>query len=127
MFENRRHFRLREFLDVTWKVEDQDVSGEGLIVNISKSGLLLLTDKVFKPTENCVVLVESKSEVLPFSSKRGRLMWFKHIFTPQERFQCGIQFLLSDKIDSHFQELLENKINQISEASDAKILGNLAF
>ena len=127
MFENRRHFRLREFLDVTWKVEDQDVSGEGLIVNISKSGLQLVMDKVFKPTENCIVLVESKSEVFPFASKKGKLMWFRRISAPQERFQCGIQFLATDKLGGDFQELLEKKISQISEASDARILGNMAF
>ena len=47
MFENRRHFRLREFIDVTWKVDELNVSGEGTVVNISSSGLLLQTDRVF--------------------------------------------------------------------------------
>jgi hypothetical protein len=125
MFENRRHFRLREFIDVAWKVADQDVSGEGLVVNISSSGLLLQTDKIFRPSDNCVLSIESGSEDLPFGAKKGRIMWFRRIHTPQERFQCGIQFLANT--DSSFQQWLEMKVNRLSEAGDATILGNLAF
>ena len=126
MLENRRHFRLREFLDVTWKVADQDVSGEGTVVNISASGLLLQTDRVFQPSDNCVLSIESGAETLPFSAKKGRLMWFRRIHTPKERFQCGIQFL-PDRGDNSFQQWIEKKVNSLSEASDSKILGNLAF
>lgn len=126
MLENRRHFRLREFLDVTWKVEDQDVSGEGTVVNISTSGLLLQTDRVFKPTDNCVLSIESGPEALPFAPKRGKLVWFRRISTPQERFQCGIKFS-SDMADARFAQWIENKITILSEAGDAKILGNMAY
>jgi len=126
MLENRRHFRLREFFDISWKVADQEISGEGTVVNISSSGLLLQTDKVFKPSENCVLSIESGAETLPFAGKKGKLMWFRRIHTPQERFQCGIQFL-SDTRDTKFQQWFENKVNQLSEAGDAKILANLAF
>ena len=34
---------------------------------------------------------------------------------------------LADKTDNNFQQWLEMKVNQLSEAGDAKILGNLAF
>ena len=59
MLENRRHFRLKEFMDVTWKVQDLGVAGEGTVVNISSSGLLLQTDRVFKPSDDCIVSIES--------------------------------------------------------------------
>ena len=126
MFENRRHFRLREFIDVTWKVADQDVSGKGLVVNISTSGLFLQTDRVFKPSENCILSIEPGVEDSPFAAKKGKIMWFRRIQTPQERFQCGIQFL-ADRSDEAFKQWLEAKVNRISEAGDARILGNLAF
>ena len=126
MFENRRHFRLREYFDVAWKVEDQEVSGEGTVVNISSSGLLLQTDRVFRPTDNCVLSVESGKDVLPFSAKKGKIVWFRRIHTPQERFQCGLQFL-GDNTDIDFQKWLEMKVNRLSEAGDAKILSNLAL
>ena len=125
MFENRRHFRLREFIDVAWKVTDQEVSGEGMVVNISSSGLLLQTDRVFRPTDNCVLSIESGSEILPFAGKKGKIMWFRRIHTPQERLQCGIQFLAN--ADDHFQEWLEMKMGRLSEAGDATILSNMAF
>ncbi|MDE1920847.1 MAG: PilZ domain-containing protein [Candidatus Omnitrophica bacterium] len=126
MFENRRHFRLREFLDVSWKVADQNVSGEGTVVNISASGLLLQTDKVFKPSDNCVLSIESGTEALPFAAKKGKIMWFQRIGASPQRFLCGIQFL-ADKPDGSLQRWLEVKINQLCEAGDAKILGNLAL
>ncbi|MDE2027648.1 MAG: PilZ domain-containing protein [Candidatus Omnitrophica bacterium] len=126
MFENRRHFRLREFLDVSWKVDGQDASGEGTVVNISASGLLLQTDKVFQPSDNCVLSIESGAEDLPFAAKKGKMVWFQRIRTPQDRFLCGIQFL-SEKPDNSLQQWLEMKISRLSEAGDAKILSNLAF
>jgi Tfp pilus assembly protein PilZ len=126
MLENRRHFRLREFLDITWKLADQDVSGEGLVVNISKSGLLMQTDKAFRPSDDCVLSIESGAEALPFAAKKARIMWFRRIHTPQERFQCGVQFL-PDKTDKSFQQWFEMKLGQLSETGDARILGNLAF
>src|SRR5690348_3843734 len=99
MFENRRHFRLREFIDVAWKVSELKVSGEGTVVNISTSGLLLQTDHMFRPSDNCILSIESGGEVLPFAPKNGRIIWFRRIHTPQERLQCGIQFL-ADKTDN---------------------------
>lgn len=124
--ENRRHFRLREFIDVAWKVADQEISGEGMVVNISTSGLLLQTDRVFSPSDNCVLSIESGAEVLPFAPPKGRIMWFRRIHTPQERLQCGVQFL-PDNPGNDFKQWLEMKVNQLSDAGDVKILGHLAY
>ncbi len=125
MLENRRHFRLREYFDVTWKLADQEVSGEGMVMNISISGLFLQTYGVFRPSDNCVLSIGGV-ETLPFAAKKGKIMWFRRIQTPQEGFQCGIRFL-TDTTDNHFQQWFEKKVSQLSEAEDAKILGNLAF
>ena len=126
MFENRRHFRLREFIDVTWKVDELNVSGEGTVVNISASGLLLQTDHMFRPADDCIVSIGSGTDILPFAAKKGKIAWFRRIHTPQDRLQCGIQFL-ADEIDFKFDEWLENKVTRLSDASNATILGNLAF
>lgn len=133
MFENRRHFRLREFLDVAWKLDDQEVSGEGMVLNISSSGLLLQTDRVFKPSDNNILSIEisessesSAAKDLPFLAKKGKMMWFRRIHTPQERYQCGIQFL-EDKTDKNLQQWLDMKVNRLSEAADVNILGHLTI
>jgi Tfp pilus assembly protein PilZ len=126
MDEKRRHFRLREYIDVAWKIEGQDVSGDGAIVNISLSGILLQTDKVFRPSDNCVLSIDSGLETLPFASKKGKIIWFRRIYTPEERFQCGVQFL-PDATDNSLQQWIEKKVNQLSETTDVRILGNMAF
>jgi len=65
-------------------------------------------------------------ENLPFAAKKGRIIWLRRIRTPQERFQCGIQFL-ENKADDDFQQWLEGKLKQLGQAGDAKILGNLVL
>ena len=113
-------------MDVTWKVAGQEISGEGTVVNISSSGLLLQTDKVFEPVDHCILSIDSGTEALPFGAMKGKLMWFRRIHVPHERFQCGIQFL-ADTQDNSFQQWYETKVNRLSEAGDANILANLAL
>jgi len=107
--EYRRHFRLKECIDVTWKLADREISGEGLVVNISASGFLLQTDRVFSPSDNCVLSIGSGAESLPFAPKNGKIMWFRRIHTPEERIQCGVQFLPDDP-DISFDQWLEIKM-----------------
>lgn len=130
MIENRRHFRLREFIDVAWKVADQGDSGVGMVVNISPAGLLLQTDRVFRPSDNCILAIETDAQSLPFAPPfaaiKGKIMWFRRIHTPQERLQCGIQFL-TDYPDKGFQQWLEMKVDRLSDATNANILNNLAL
>ncbi len=125
-FENRRHFRLRELIDITWKHEDQEESGEGTVVNISSSGLLLQTDRLFKVSDQSVLSFGSKVNSLPLAGKKGRVMWYRRIVTPHERYQCGIQ-LLEDNSDRDFQQWLGMKIDRLSEALNINILSNLAY
>jgi len=126
MYENRRAFRLKEFIDVAWKVVDQEISGEGTVVNISTSGALLQTDKMFRPSDHCILSIASGAEALPFASKKGKIVWFRRIHTPQERMQCGVQFL-TDKTDNDFKQWYEQKVNRLGEAANATILSNLAL
>ncbi len=125
MLENRRHFRLKQYFDVNWKVNGQDDVGEGTIFNISSSGLLLQTDKVFKPSDNCIMSVEViPGSVRPFTIKKGKVMWFRRIRTPQERYQCGIQFL-DKSFDKEFQQWLDEEVTRLGEASNVNVLSNL--
>ncbi len=124
MFENRRHFRLKHHFDVNWNVESQADSGEGTVLNVSLSGLFLQTDKTFKPSDNCVMSIKvDAQDGLPFVEKKGKLMWFRRINTPQERYQCGIQFIDQDS-DLKFQQWMENQVTQLSEAANVSILSN---
>ena len=126
MEENRRHFRLREFLDVNWSLADQGISGEGTVVNISMSGLLLQTDRFFAPLENAILSIGSEMENLPFIPKKGKIVWSRQIRAPKERLLCGVEFL-NDNSDNSFQEWYQEKVTRLSEAGNANILSNLAF
>lgn len=124
-FDNRRHFRLKEFVDINWKVGHQAEEGEGTILNISSSGALLQTDKVFTPSDNCVMSIAAPyGESLPFSPKKAKVMWFRRVHTPQERYQCGVQFLETGGYDKDFQQWLEERVTKLSEAANANILNN---
>ena len=126
MLENRRHFRLRKYLDVNWKVNGQEDVGEGTVLNISTSGLLFQTDKVFQASDNCELSLELiPGEGRPVTIKKGKLMWFRRIRTPQERYQCGVQFLDKNAFDKDFQQWLDEEITRLSEASNINILSNL--
>jgi Tfp pilus assembly protein PilZ len=125
MYDNRRHFRLREFLDVSWKVDGEEASGEGTVMNISSSGMLLQTDRVFESSDDSVLSIEaSDAQELPFAPKKGKIMWLRRIHTPQERYQCGIRFL-EDKGDNSLQQWLSTKIEQLCQAGDVNVLGKL--
>jgi Tfp pilus assembly protein PilZ len=125
MFDNRRHFRLREFLDVSWKLDNQEDSGEGTVLNISSAGMLLQTDRVFQlPNDNILYIDSADTQELPFAAKKGKIMWFRRIHTPQERYQCGIRFL-EDKPDNRLEQWLAMKIDRLSQAADVNVLSRL--
>jgi len=125
MYENRRHFRLREFLDVSWKVDNQEDSGEGTVLNISSAGMLLQTDRVFQlPNDNILYIDSADTQELPFTAKKGKIMWFRRIHTPQERYQCGIRFL-EDKPDNRLEQWLAMRIDRLSQAADVNVLSRL--
>lgn len=126
MLENRRYFRLREHLDVVWKVNGQEDSGEGTVVNISLGGMLLQTDRMVKLADNSIVSIESGQEALPFAPKKGKIVWFRRINTPEERLQCGVMFL-KDQLDRGFENWFETKVNRLSETTDVNILSHMAF
>ena len=126
MEEYRRHFRFKEFLDVAWKLLDHEgISGQGTVVNISASGLLLQADQPFQLSDDSVLFIEpSNAQPLPFAPKKGKVMWSRGIHTPQERLQCGVEFL-PDKKDAHFKDWLAKKMDLLNEVGDVKILSNM--
>ena len=87
--------------------------------------MLLQTDRVFQPSDDSILSIDSAdTEDLPFAAKKGKIMWFRRIHTPQERYQCGIRFL-EDKTDNSFQQWLSTKIDRLSEATNVNVLSKL--
>ena len=121
MLENRRHFRVREILDIQWSVEGQEAKGEGKILNLSTSGILLQTDKVFKISQECVVSVSTPEG--PLALKKGKVVWFRKI-ADGKKYVLGIEFLKKVAYDKSLNDWVEGKITLLAQAGDAKIINN---
>jgi len=124
MDETRRHVRLKESIDVTWRIEAQHVSGTGVLINISSSGFLLQTDRLFRPSDDCILSIKPVSPSLSFAPKRGKIKWLKRIHTPKDRYQCGVEFL-PDAMDRDFQGWLNTKVEELGQIQNMNILSNL--
>lgn len=125
ILENRRHFRLRRIIDVDWYVGDYKAEGQGVVLNISQSGALLYTDKVFRPQDkNEVLIAPASKEQLNFAPKKGKVVWLRRIDAPEPRFQCGIEFLSTEQEDRRFRDWLNEEVLKLGEASNINILNN---
>ena len=93
--EGRRHLRIRQFMDVAWSMPGEDITGQGKIINISNSGLLLEIDDSFKPLDHSVLAIDPEivDERPPFLNKKGKVVWFRRIQNPRYAYLCGLEFL----------------------------------
>ena len=124
MLEARRHFRLRHPMAIHWKVKNGDASGEGTISNISLSGLLMQTDKVFRMPDKCVLSIKIDGEDAPLIVKQGKVVWFRRINTPKSRYQFGVEFVKDAGFDAKLQDWLEGKVTELGKAGDANVVKN---
>ncbi|MBF0571860.1 MAG: PilZ domain-containing protein [Candidatus Omnitrophica bacterium] len=75
MINNRQSFRLRKQFYVTWSVPVKKIEGEGIIFNISRSGMLFVTDKLFEPDQGLDMFF--RIEQVPSFPSKGKLVWFR--------------------------------------------------
>ncbi len=129
MLENRRHLRIRQFMDATWSMPGEDMAGQAQILNVSSSGLLIQIDDSFKPLEHSVLSIdpELNEEEPPFLNRRAKVMWFRRIKTARYSYQCGVEFLKGNSPDDGLVNWIENKTTQIAQITDPRILNNYAF
>ena len=128
--EGRRHLRIRKIIDITWSMPGEDIAGQGQVVNISSSGLLLQIDDSFKPLDHCVLSIDSEleeEEKPPFLTKKGKVMWFRRIKTSRYSYQCGLEFLKEKIKDQELQDWIESKTMEMAQTTNASILNNYAF
>ncbi len=124
MLDNRKHLRIRGSYKARWKLVGTDISGEGTIYNISRSGALFQTEHIFKINDKPVICLESIDDELVFKSKQGKVVWFRREKTPHASYLMGILFSTDSMADKKFIDWLESKIQETSNAQDANILGH---
>ena len=124
MLENRRHLRIREITDIRWVVLGEDVTGEGKVLNISASGLLLQTDAQFDPRRLGILYIDAHGEQpLGFGPKKGNIVWLKAL-PARQGYQCGVEFLKKSPFDRPLQEWIDCKVERLAQATDANILNH---
>ena len=125
MPDYRRHFRIKERVPVFWKIKDKNIEGQGEVINISTSGLLLETDSAFSPLDESKLEIEPIDKVIHFIPRQGQLVWFKKIKILNTRFWCGIEFI---KPPQETVEEIKRKVEevqvQMAQASNLNILQN---
>ena len=126
--EMRRGLRIKESLPVRWSTPEGE-TGEGKILNISTSGLLLDTNKDFSPVEQARFSLESlglsNGHFLP---QEGRLVWSKSQGARNNRL-CGIEFVQpEEKVVSHLRERVQNGITKAANTRRVhSIIGTILF
>ncbi|OGX32012.1 MAG: hypothetical protein A2787_03135 [Omnitrophica WOR_2 bacterium RIFCSPHIGHO2_01_FULL_48_9] len=126
--ELRRALRAKENLPVRWSTDDGE-KGEGKVLNISASGLLLDTNRDFSPIEQAAFSLESiaydNGQFLP---KAGRLVWSKSQGARNNRL-CGIEFVQpEEKVISHLRERVQAGITKTANARRTRsLVGSILF
>src|ERR1041385_457428 len=128
VLESRRHFRIKDYLRVQWTVTAEKAAskvetGDATIMDISASGMRIMTDLPFQPFDKCVFLIEAPiGATLPFGPKKARLVWFKRVHIENKgRVLCGMEFLKDSKFDKELKDWLDEKVTKLAEATDARI------
>ncbi len=124
MLENRRHMRIREITDIRWTVLGTDDIGEGKVLNISTSGLLLQTDASFNPQHRGTVFIDASGpEPLAFGAKKGKLIWLRRMPEGRKGYQCGVEFL-KDVVDTPLYDWIDRKTTELAQAANANIVNH---
>jgi len=94
MTAGRQHSRIKDNLPVHWSIEG-GVSGDGVLLDLSSTGIRLITNKSFDPSDNCIFTVGSfKGEQLPFGPQKAILRWSQKVMKNKvECVVCGLEFI----------------------------------
>ena len=125
MADSRRHFRIKERVPVRWKIKGKNVEGQGEVLNISISGVLLETDSAFSPIDDSELEIEPIEKTIDFIPPSGRLMWFRKIKILNTRFWCGLEFVKpSQEVVEKIKGKVEEAQEQMAKAANVNILQN---
>src|SRR5471030_2139500 len=122
MAEGRQYFRLRRQIEIDWSIPEKEVEGSGVIFNISVSGILFETDKLFPPEHG--LKMSFVSQEVPLLPAKGKLMWFKKIGEKKDHYMCGVHFLKDPTTWPAWVEWMEDNISKLADTSNSVILGH---
>lgn len=122
MLENRRHIRIREITDIRWTVLGEDSSGEGKVLNISSSGLMLQADTELDLSRARRLYIDAQaSDPLAFGPKKVKVVWMRPMPNRKKGYLCGGEFI-KDVHDKQLDDWMNQKIENLSTVTNANIL-----
>jgi len=122
MINNRDYFRLRRLMDVSWFISEQNIEGKGKIFNISLSGILFETDRLFTPEHG--MSISFKSEEIPPLPLKGKLVWFNKVGEGNSHYQCGVKFFKESTYNQKWIQWMDDNILKLADIADNKILNH---
>ena len=125
--ESRTSLRIKENLDLTWKIQDHEISGRGKVLNLSTTGLLMEARNFDPPpTSNCIFRLDSLLQVPDnFLPHEGLLVWSN--LKNNSTTLCGIEFLEPpEPVLSRLRERIQKKIMEATNHRKIKSLVGVA-
>lgn len=108
--ELRNGLRVRQQIPVKWSIKNTNLNGEGRILNISTSGVLLETQNVLA-SERAVFNIESVKANGFKLPQESRLVWSKTKGIGNNRRLCGLEFVEpKEESVSHLREKIQKGI-----------------
>jgi len=128
--ESRRSLRIKENIPIKWQIKDSQMNGEGRVLNISASGMLLEAKSGISPIERCVFGFESLVQgSINFIPQEGRLVWSKKKSFGKDKMLCGIEFIdPSAEIVTELRERIQGAITRVASLRQFRsIIGGVLF
>ncbi|MBN1870369.1 MAG: PilZ domain-containing protein [Candidatus Omnitrophica bacterium] len=95
--DERKDLRIKEDEHLSWRIKYKQREGHARIRNISATGMLMETDVVFDPKEDCILSFDSALGEKNYIPRLGRLVWNKKKRFSRDKYFCGIKFLDADE------------------------------
>ncbi|MCK5503848.1 MAG: PilZ domain-containing protein [Thermodesulfovibrionia bacterium] len=95
--DERKDLRIKEDKPLSWQIKYKQREGHARIRNISATGMLMETDVLFDPKEDCILSFDSILGEKNYIPRLGRLVWNKKKRFSRDKYSCGIKFLDADE------------------------------
>ncbi len=124
--EYRRHTRVVQNIAVHWHIDNTERSGDGVIRDISVSGVLIEINTFFTPDRNSIFTLQPvKPEEGVFIPAKARLVWSKPLKKEVGVYFCGMEFVHPpESIVSQLSKRIEDWLSGIASAANVNILDN---
>jgi len=114
--ETRKSLRVDDQLTLSWQIKDENVQGKAKIRNISETGMMIETNAVLPPYDNCVFSFApsiSTNNIIPLEGKK---VWAKKVNFFTSASLIGIEFVNpAQDVISNLRERIVARLEKIKK------------